>query len=513
MIKLYVQSTHFKVVYDEAKLPEITKSEKILTTKFSAKDTSLSNTTMVRRKLASDIRSFYSPDYNILPTGFLPHLEYYYEKEELQYTIYEMRKFSGINKNFVGTLMNDNLIIGGEKPYPYQKESTYAILKNRGGLLELPTGSGKTQIIALLCNAYSKARILIIENSIDLIEQTYKKLIKYEFSPNDIGVIQGGNDDDTKRITLLCAQSYEKAFGLFPYINVIISDEVHENGRTPTAEKIIFSCQRASIRIGLSATIEAIDNPFEQMRVYGNFGPIIYQKEITEQIAANSLSKTKVEIYSYESNPIPIVGSWGDKYDTVKVSKKNTEEDLQKNGYTIVKVSGKLVGKKFKYYGDEYNHFVNNKARNQKIIDVIQKYIKQGKRILVLFNRIEHGEILKSMCPGGVLIHGQNDSKARQEAEEHLRNNESVVVFASKIWAKGKDIEEIDVAINAAGLHSTVNVIQKLGRTTRKSRTTEKLEAIYVDFNDSNISPIGRKQSKKRADIYINKLQLPTEFL
>src|SRR5574343_619236 len=101
MIKIYTQSTHCKIVYDEANAKEIIKSEKILTTKFSAKDTSLSNTTMVKRKLMSDVRSFYNKDYNILPTGFLPYLEYYYEQEGLQYTIYEMRKFSGVNKEFM----------------------------------------------------------------------------------------------------------------------------------------------------------------------------------------------------------------------------------------------------------------------------------------------------------------------------------------------------------------------------------------------------------------------------
>lgn len=504
-----------KIVYDEAKLPQITKSEAILTTKFSAKDTSLSNTTLVKRKIASDVRSFYNPDYNILPTGFLPYLEHYYNKEGLDYTIYEMRKFPGVDKDFLKTLISGQLVIGvkKEKPRDYQIEATYDIIKARGGLIELPTGSGKTQIMALLCLAYKKSRILIVENTISDVKQSYEKLIQYGFTQKDIGVIQGANDDDSKRITILCAPSYEKAFGLFPHVNVIISDEVHENGRTPTAEKIIFSCQRASVRIGLSATIEAIDNPYEQMRVYGNFGPIIYQKELTEQIAADSLAKTKVEIYSYQSPPIQIVGSWGDKYDTKKVSKTNPEEKLVAAGYTITNIKGKAVGKKFLYYGDEYNHFVNNQRRNQKIVEVIEKYIKQKKRILVLFNRIEHGEILKKMYPDGVLIHGKDDNKARQEAEDHLRHNEAVVVFASKIWAKGKDIEEIDVGINAAGLHSTVNVIQKLGRSTRKSRTTDKDWAVYVDFNDSVISPIGRKQAKKRLDIYQNKLQLPVEFL
>lgn len=513
MIDLYVQTSHLKVVYERAKLQEIRKAEEILTTKFCAKDLSLSRTTLVKRKLASDVRSFYNTTRNILPTGFLPYIEHYFEKEGLEYTIYEMRSFPGINKNFMKTLMGGHLQIGNEVPRDYQIEATYTVLKSRGGLIELPTGTGKSQIIALLCLAYSRARILIIENTIDLIKQTYEKLIKYEISPDEIGVIQGGNDDDSKRITLLSAQSYEKAFGLFPYIDVIISDEVHENGRTPTAEKIIFSCQRAAVRIGLSATIEAIDNPYEQMRVYGNFGPIIYQKEIVDQIDQSNLSPVQVEIYSYDTNPIPICGTWGDIWDTKKVSTKYPEDLLIEKGYVIEEKKGIKYGKKFIGRGDEYNHYVDNKSRNEKIVEILQRYSKEGRRILVLFNRIEHGEKLKELFPEGILIHGGDDIKSRNEAEDHLRKNEAVVVFASKIWAKGIDIEEIDVGMNAAGLHSTTNVIQKLGRTTRKSRTTEKSGAIYIDFDDTRLSPIGRKQTNKRVKIYQDELKLPVRFL
>lgn len=513
MIKLYTQSTHLKVVYDEATVEECEKSEKILTTRFCAKDTSLSNTTLVKRKIATDVVSFYNVDYQILPIGFLKYLEYYYEKKNIEYTIKEMRKFPPVDKIFMRQLLNGEIELNGEIPREYQTEAVYEAVKNRGGGIELPTASGKTLIMALLCKAYAKSRILIIENTIDLIQQTYEKFSKYGFTEDEMGVIQGANDDDSKRITLLSLQSYEKAFNLFPYIRVVIADEAHESARTITSEKVIYSCQNAPVKIGVSATMRTIDNPYEGMRLIGNIGPIVYKKEIKEQIDANFISQVKVEIHSYPCDQIPIVGSWADIYEKIKVSNKNPEEDLIERGYEIVQEGDNRVGRKMLSRGDEYNHFIANSFRNQKIINIVDKYAKQGKRILVLFNRIEHGEILQSMYKDGILIHGEDDLKSRKEAELQLREKPGTVVFASGIWKKGIDIEEMDVFINATAGHSTVNVIQKLGRVIRKSRTTEKGVAIAIDFDDSKLSPIGRNQTRKRVHIYEEVLQLPVEFV
>jgi len=555
MISLYTQATHMKFVYDKATEVEFLKSERILKEKFQAKDTSLSRTAPVRRNIASDIRSFYNDELHIMPIGFLKFIEYYYDLEKIDYVIKEMRRYPKPNKEFLRLLMKGDIEMGGEFPRPYQIDAVVEAVRQRIGGIEVFTGLGKTLIMAILCKVYSESRILILENTIDLVQQTYEKLYKCGLGA-ELGVIQGANDDDEKRITILCLQSYEKAFNLFPEIQVILADEAHETGRTDTAEKVIYSCQNAPVKFSISATMQTIDNPYESMRLVGNMGPVIYQKNADEGIDEEYLTPTKIEIYQYECEPVPIVGTWSDVYDKIEIcppDKKHTwtqlveafeqqnnwaaglmelfqanmvtndeecdaalqafSEIFSKAGYEVTQKGDILLGRKIAYRGDEYTHIVDNKTRNQVIVKIINRYLAQKKRILVLFNRIEHGEILQSMCPGSVLIHGEDDLKARKEAEMYLRENEGVVVFASKIWRKGIDIEQIDNYVNGGGGKSATDAIQKLGRVVRKSRTTEKNIAVVADLDDSCVSPIGRKQSEKRIHVYQDELKLPMEYI
>lgn len=510
-VNIFVQSTHMKIDYSEANPAEISKSEGILKVKFTARDASMARNPLVKKGILSDIKNFYNEEYKILPTGFLAYLEAYYEKANIDYTIKEMRKFPEVDRDFIKSFVKGQVTFGSETPRDYQKESVFEVVKNRGGVLSLPTASGKTLIMAAILKCYPKVKILCIFNTIDLIAQTYDKLKAYGFKPSEVGVIQGNNFDDTKRITLLSVQSYEKAYNLFTEVKVIICDEVHETGRTESSEKVIYSCQNAPIHIGLSATPWS-DNDAETMRLYGNIGPIIYQKEFKEQMDSDYIAQTEVEIYSYQCDPIPPCGTWSDIYDVKKVNNTNTEEKLKRDGYTIVTEGGIRVGRLYVSPGDEYTHIINNEQRNKKIIDVIKKYVNQKKRILVIYNRVEHGEILKQLYPDAILIHGEHDISERKKAEYQLRENDATVVLASGIWRKGIDIEEVDVYINAAAGKASTNVIQKLGRVVRKSRTTDKETAIVVDFDDSNLSGIGRRQTAKRLKIY-NDLKLPVRTL
>lgn len=511
-IKIYCQSSHLKIVYENTSTGDKLKSEKILTSKFSARDKSMSHNPLVKKGIISDIKSFYNTDYNILPAGFLSFLEHYYTEAKLDYEIVEMRKFPSVDKEFLKSALQGNIKFGELIPKDYQAHAVYTVAKERGGIVSLPTSSGKTLIMAMFLKTYSKSRMLVLFNTIDLIEQTYNDLLSYGFKPNEIGVIQGNNFDDTKKITLLSVQSYEKAFHLFTGISVIICDEVHETGRTDLAEKIIYSCQNAPIRIGLSATPWS-DNPYETMRLYGNIGPVVFEKEITEQIEQDHIAKTIVELYRYDCDPIRAKGIYADIYDTKKIGTTHKEDVMIANGYEIVTVKGVKYARKFLEFGDEYTHFVNNEARNNKIIDVIKYYVKQNKRILVIFNRIDHGEILKAMYPDGILIHGQHDIRDRNAAKDLIKNQPGTVVFASNIWHKGINLTTLDVLINVSGGHSSVRVVQKLGRVVRKSKTTYKPFAIACDFDDSHLSGIGRNQTKKRLNVYEKILKLPVKII
>lgn len=371
--------------------------------------------------------------------------------------------------------------------------------------------SGKSFVAYLLTQAYSKSKILFIFNAIDLLLQTREMFISYGMNPQDISIIQGANFIDDGRVILLSEDSYLNATHLFPEITIVIADEVHSTGRDATSQKIIYSCQNAAVHIGLSATPDKLDSTYEQMKLYGNIGPIIYEKEFIDQMNAGVLAQTKVQLYAYPGKRIDIVNSWADMYKTTEVLK--TTEDQSRaidEGFTLIEKDGEVHGRKFIGYGDEYTHMVNNPERNEKIVSIINGFLAQGKRVLGIFTRIEHGNILSKMIPDSLLVSGKDSVRERKLIENQLKKDQGTVVFSSNVWSQGKDLPFIDIYVNCGGGVSSIRTIQKAGRVVRQSHETNKTEAIICDLIDDCLSPLGKSQSNKRLKIYTD-LQLPIE--
>lgn len=508
MITIYVDVSHMKVFFNKATTQEILKTEQICKTKFRARDTGMAHNPMVKRGFISDIRSFYSEEHNILPTGFIRPLCAYLDQMNVEYEVVDKRKFPGVNKNVIEQIIDGEFEINNYMPRPDQIDAIKACLKYKHGVVQAPTGFGKTFCIYLLTQVFSKPKILLLFSSVDILMQTYDKFTQdYRMDKNEIGIIQGGNYKEG-RVILLSVQSYAKAFHIFPEIKIAICDEVHETGRNETSEKILYSLQNCAIKYGFSATPET-DNPFETMRIFANVGPIIFERTLSDQIDIGTLANTEVEVYKYPiERHINIVGSWGDVYENIKVDKSHPEDKLVDAGYEIVLKEGKKYGRKFIKDGDETNHFVNNNTRNKKIVDIIRKYSSIGKRVMCIFSRVEHGKILYDLLndDSAMLISGEDKIKTRKAAKNHLIENKGAIVFASGIWKAGVDIPPIDVFINAAGGKGLVIIQQKAGRVVRTFEGKDK--AIIVDLDDSELSPIGKKQFNKRVHIYKDKLGL-----
>lgn len=558
MIKLYVSTTHSKIDYRHATDEEIKQSEELLVEKFSAKDDSLKRDPLVMKGYKSDIICFYNQKLNIIPSGLIPYIQIYYQKAGLEFETIDTRKYPVTDKDF---LAKDQVVLGTKTSRPYQVEAVRAITKFRGGIIKSATGTGKSMIIAMILKAYHKSNILVMFDQKDLIDQTRTNLIHdYGFSEDEIGVIQGPNFQDDRRITLLSIASYEKAQHIFPKIRVVMTDETHTTGRAPTAEKIIFSCQNAPIKIGLTATTE-IDNPAERMRLFANIGPIVFDAGIADKIEEGFLAKITINLYEFNTNShIPIIGSWGDKYDRRFVSDPIWKELLEANGFRICKVKrktvaaryidnvftsddairqhytidediayreideqlvtplaeslgfsvdrekGKTLYRKFVAFGDESTHYVFNDERN----DFIAEMAKALQRCLILYGRREHGQELLKRLPNALVVDGLSDQDTRNSAKKMLAANKNQIVLASGIFNKGVDIPALENYINASGGRSTVQVIQKLGRTTRLDAATGKTEAFVHDLYDT-FSPISLSQSKKRQKIY-EYLKLPIQF-
>ena len=508
-VRILVQPSHSQINYDDADDAEVAAAEAVLRNKFKAEDSTLRHSPAVKKGYASAVRSFYvqdggmdpRQDKNLLPTGFLPALTANFDRVGVKYEVTDMRKWPAVDKDFLREL-HGGTSFNGRVPRDYQVAAVLALVKNRGGIVQLPVGAGKTFISFLLARVYARARMLFIFNAMDLLYQTRDVFLEYGMNEAEIGVVQAKNVQDDKRVTLLMTQSFESGDDIYPHIGVVVADEAHALGSGAGAElatRVLLSCQRASVRVGFSATADCIDNPYRQMALYGNLGPIIYSKHIQEKIEDGTLAKVRVEMHVVEGPTLPSTGQWADVYDDEECEEGIVGAELKR---------GRWVVRRMARRGDESVLFVFNTFRN----NVIAKAAVNGGRVVILYVRKEHAvEIavaLKRMNvidARYVIIDGSDEREARNAAKTFLLEHKDGIVLASGIWRQGVDVPWIETLIIAGAGVSTTSTIQKLGRSTRKHAGTDKGAALVVDCFDV-FARTAEKQARKRASIYSKRL-------
>lgn len=166
----------------------------------------------------------------------------------------------------------------------------------------------------------------------------------------------------------------------------------------------------------------------------------------------------------------------------------------------------KYVQKSFRNIYEDY--IVNNKLRNEMIVDSCLRLLELGKSVLITVTRLPHGDILCEMLDkAGVnsvaFIQGEVDGEMRKDLLNKVRTKQLQVLVGSSVADEGVDIPALGSAIMAGGGKSLIKSLQRVGRTLRpypSAENNEKKEAIIVDFYDRIRYLTGH--SKKRLKIY-----------
>jgi len=550
MINVVVSNTHSKIFYQDSSKEEAEFFKALLIEKFTAHDTSLDRTFLVQRGLESPYRCLYNTELDIIQTGLVPFTKIYAKQNNIPVRIFDKRKYPAFDLDYINELKEKNTYrIGTFDLRDYQAEAILSAYKYKAGIIESGTGSGKTLILAGLLRLAKNCKVICVFDRIGLIYQTKEALEnQFGFNKNEIGVVGDGINEFDRRMVLLSMMSYQNMFTEFPDVGFVIMDEVHTTGRTEVAEKILFSCQNAPMRIGLSATASVLENPYQQLKLYANVGPIIMRRDMRTQMDDGVLAETTVKLYTIKNEPeVPIMNSWSDIYEkrecfkedlvhyekdtkhkwiiettTKKVcflekqtaeGKKTTKrieserlDEFVEQGWTLVKTKLIYIVKRLIDYGDESLLTVRNETRNKAIVQLAKKL----DRVLILFSKITHGEILQKMLPDAILIHGSHDMKDRKAAKQKLADDPKCIIIASSIFDIGEDIPAVKNLILASVNVGKVRVIQKGGRAVRVDKKTNKTTATIHDIY-SMANKIALRQSEKREKIYKENMKLKIE--
>lgn len=339
-------------------------------------------------------------------------------------------------------------------------------------LIALPTGTGKAFVIALFCTvtikSYPTCRILMLTDSKELIQQNADELLGYwPFAP--MGVVSAGlgKADYGHPITFAGIASVVKKPEKLGRIDIVIVDEAHMI--SPKGEAMyqkLFKHLRTlnpQMRIiGLTAT--AYRMGIGELTNNGIFTDVIY--DLTKLDQFNRLVN--------EGFISPLV-----------TRKTATKLDLSKVGI----VAG------------EYNLQQLEAAvdQNDITLSAVQElmYYGQDRHSWLIFaagvNHAEHvADCLRYYGVPAAAVHGAMSDKDRDDAIRAYKNFELRALTNNNILTKGFNHRPVDLIGMLRPTKSTSLWVQMLGRGTRPSPETGKVNCICLDYagNTASLGPI-----------------------
>ena len=376
-----------------------------------------------------------------LPRGTLEYLMVLCNKNHVKTNIKDIRNNGKkIDIKFNGTLRDDQNIALND------------MLKYETGILEAPTGFGKTVTCCKLI-AERSVNTLIIVFSLQLIKQ-WEERLKFFLNIDDVGQVGGGKNKVTNRVDIASIKTI--------YNNGKFNDIVKNYGMI-----IIDECHHSS-----AYTYESALNTVNAKYVYG-------------------VSATPEK----ENGHTPIINmQCGNIRYKVDLKEFNKKLNLSMKVYPK-KLHLNFVDKSITDYSlnEIYNFISKDVIRNGIVIKDIEKEFNEGKNILVLTERIEHLEYLNerlSKLTKNIFIYrgglGKKVLKKYDELNSNLTQNKEnkIIIATSSCIGEGFDDSSLEVLFLTMPISGINRIIQYTGRLHRTNEN--KKEIIVYDYIDDN---------------------------
>jgi superfamily II DNA or RNA helicase len=160
-------------------------------------------------------------------------------------------------------------------------------------------------------------------------------------------------------------------------------------------------------------------------------------------------------------------------------------------------------------YAESYTkHITKCWERNYRIKQFAEAFQEEGKPVMIIVDRIEHGNILEEMIKGSVFVPGSDKGEDDPDDEEQdyrrrmldaCERNE-IILIGTQWLNTGIDAPAISVLVMAGSTQASATVLQTVGRVIRSHKDSGKTEAVVIDFMDSDKHM--RKHSLARKRVY-----------
>lgn len=329
----------------------------------------------------------------------------------------------------------------------YQKEASDAAVrafqakKKANGLLVLPTGAGKSLIIADIASRISAPLLVLCPNK-EIVEQNYTKMCTYDIL--DIGIYSASvGRKDISRITFATIGSIMNHMEDFKQFKYVMVDEAHVVNAKQGMYKQFLEAEDRQV-IGLTATPYRLKSymagsmlKFLTRTRPRIFDSVLYYVQIADLLAKGFLADLKYfDLTAIDMSKV-VSNSTGADYD-----EKSLLREYKRSGFyekvvsTIRRVS----------------HPKNGIPR--KGILVFTRFVREAKQIV-------HD------IPNAAIVSGDTPKKEREQILEAFKAGRIKVVANVGTLTTGFDYPELDTIVLARPTKSLALYYQMVGRAIR----------------------------------------------
>lgn len=360
-------------------------------------------------------------------------------------------RFGGepIDISFVGTLRLD------------QEAAVAGMLHHDTGVLCAPTAFGKTVTAAAII-ARRGVNTLVLVHRTELLKQWQERLQAFlGVGKGVVGTIGGGKAKPTGKIDIAVMQSVSRQGEVNPLVEnygQVIVDECHHVGAV--SFDAILKRTKAKYVLGLTAT--PIRRDGQQPIIFMQCGPIRYTA----------------------ASPA------GAPHDL---------EVLPRSRFTRIDLPTDAG------IQDVFRHLANDQARTESIASEVRDAVGQGRKVLVLTERTEHLDAIKTeldgLLPVPFVLHGRMSKKQRSALVADLDalppDAPRVLLSTGRLVGEGFDHPPLDTLVLAMPVSWKGTLQQYAGRLHREHAC--KADVRIIDFVDTGHPALLRMWDKRQA--------------
>jgi superfamily II DNA or RNA helicase len=311
---------------------------------------------------------------------------------------------------------------------------------NENGTLILPTGSGKSNVTAVILDFLgTQAHGVVVGGSVFETKQLYRNLIK--LCPfHKISLYTSNQKTRPARVVVTNVESCHNAIDP-EKIEFFIGDEIHKSAKNTGIKLLEKLGAKCAYRYGLTATYDRSDR--KECYIEAHIGPVIqemtYQKGVENEIVA------PMKVWTYETP---------------------TETQLMEAGWPPCPQEGDL-------YALEAAAVYRYDYLSCLTADICATQIPPTESLLICIEKIRQGRAINWYLHQrhglkAPILHAKLHPKKIEALKEGFKQKTPRILIATKSLNTGYDYPELAYVFNAVSMFRQTDTIQRSGRASRK---------------------------------------------